>query len=167
MKGANPTEALEAMERMATFGERLRRGAEKRERRRAEKTKRTQQRRLNAVRPKAIVEEHEELREVWYRWPLAAQCEVCREKPADEAHHVVREQTLRAFARDRGYDFEKVRWDIRNRQLVCKEPCHEKHTNASQRIPVSMLRPDTLEFILEYGFEGQLEREYDHSEEVV
>ncbi len=105
------------------------------------------------------------MKEAWYRWPLGAQCEVCGQHPADEAHHVVREQTLRALARDRGYDFEAVRWDRRNRLLICREACHEAHTNASRRIHVSKLRPDTFEFILEYGFEGQLDREYDYSEE--
>ena len=95
-------------------------------------------------------------------WGLTDQCEVCRQKPAEQAHHVVREQTIRANAWRLGYDFEVVRWDRRNRLLICVA-CHEPHTNAGKRIHVSTLRPETFEFSSEYGFDSSLEREYDHS----
>jgi hypothetical protein len=113
-------------------------------------------------RPKPIPVRHRPAAEEWRRWGLAQQCEVCREKPAEQAHHVVREQTLRKCAHDFGYDFEVVRWDRRNRLLICTG-CHEPHTNASRRIHVSTLRPETFEFITEFGFVWALEKEYDHS----
>lgn len=100
----------------------------------------------------------------WHRMPWLQQCEVCSTKPAEQAHHVVKEQTICACAYRLGYDYEVVRWDTRNRLWVCTG-CHEPHTNASKRIHVSKLRPDTFEFVTEYGFGWALEKEYDHSVE--
>jgi hypothetical protein len=164
MKGSNPTEFLEAVERTVRFQDALCRGDENRELRRIEKAKRTRRRRIDATRPQSVSGEHEELREAWYHRSLSQQCEVCCERPANDAHHVVKEQTLRRHAYDYGYDFEVVRWDVRNRLWTCR-PCHEAHTGAAQRIHTSKLRPDTFEFVAEYGFEWAIRREYDHSEE--
>jgi hypothetical protein len=116
-----------------------------------------------AKRPAGVPEVTRHLADAWHRMPWLQQCEVCRAKPAESAHHVVREQTIRACAYRLGYDFEVVRWDVRNRLWICGEDCHEPHTQASKRIHVSKLRPDTFEFIVEYGFEWALEKEYDHS----
>lgn len=162
MKGTNLAELQRAQANLVRTDELLRRDTERREARRATKAKRTQARRLAASRPQKLSDELQVLKDAWYRWSLAAQCEVCREKPADEAHHVVREQTLRTLARDRGYDFQVIRWSLENRLLVCCD-CHEPHTNASKRIHASKLRPENFLFIELYGFEHQVEREYDHS----
>lgn len=166
MKGTNPIEASEAAERQRRFEDSLRRDTANRERRRADKAKRALRRRQAAARPQPVFEQYEELKEAWYRWPLGAQCEVCRKRPADEAHHIVRQKDLKRLARDRGYNFEEVRWDVRNRLLVCRD-CHEPHTNASRRIHLSCLPYAAFEFVEEHGFEPFLEREYDHSEEAV
>jgi hypothetical protein len=115
-------------------------------------------------RPAGIPEMTRGLADAWHRMPWLQQCEVCGTKPAEQAHHVVREQVLRACASRLGYDYEVFRWDTRNRLWLCTG-CHEPHTNASQRIHVSKLRPDTFEFINKYGFGWALEKEYDHSVE--
>ena len=113
-------------------------------------------------RPKPIPVEHRSAAEEWHNMPWLQQCEVCRTKPAEQAHHAIREQILRHFAYSYGFDFEVVRWDKRNRIWICGEKCHEPHTQASKRIHVSTLRPETFEFITEFGFVWALEKEYDH-----
>lgn len=144
--------------------ERKRLADHRREERRGQKAKATIARKARAVAPQPV--KYPDLAEAWSTIPWLQQCEVCGENPATERHHVVKEQTLEHFAYSYGYDFEIVRWDRRNRLLVCA-CCHEPHTQASKRIHISKLRPDTFEFINEYGFGWALEREYDHSLEVV
>jgi hypothetical protein len=144
------------------FEESLRRERERREGRKAASgLKRSSG--LKPSRPTPIPVEHRSAAEEWHDMPWLQQCEVCGEEPARDPHHCIKEQTLRQFAYWYGYDFDVVRWDIRNRIWICGEKCHEPHTQASKRIHVSKLRPETFEFITEYGFGWALEKEYDHS----
>lgn len=68
------------------------------------------------------------------------------------AHHVVYRQHLSA----------ELEWDTRNAMPVCDD-CHEKHHNASSRIPLSALSQENLEFANEVLGEAAgyyLERRY-------
>jgi hypothetical protein len=93
------------------------------------------------------------------RTTLTDMCEVCGVEPPAHRHHAVKEQTLRKYARDHGYDFEEVRWDLRLRILVC-ERCHSLHTLATERMPYSILRPETIAFAEELRLGWSLDREY-------
>jgi 5-methylcytosine-specific restriction endonuclease McrA len=69
------------------------------------------------------------------------------------SHHVIYRQHLPV-------DKE---WDPRNAMPVC-DPCHERHHNASRRIPLSALSEENLEFASEVLGEAApyyLERRYD------
>lgn len=98
-------------------------------------------------------------KERWLDWPIIAMCEHCRVEVATDAHHALREQVLRRFARDHGYDFTVARWDRRLRILLCRS-CHESHTNRSRRLPWTVLRAETIEAAEDLGLLPQLEREY-------
>jgi hypothetical protein len=77
-------------------------------------------------------------------------------------HHLIRQQTLRKEAAAGGFDFESVRWDLRN-QLPVGEPCHASHHNASRRIPRDVLEayaPGVFDFARELGLTWALDREY-------
>jgi hypothetical protein len=113
-------------------------------------------------RPRPIPGEHRPAAEEWHNMPWLQQCEVCHEEPARDPHHCIKEQTLRQFAYSYGYDFEVVRWDIRNRLWVGAD-CHERQTNASRRIHICKLPPRVFEFSHEFGFDWALEKEYDDS----
>lgn len=100
-------------------------------------------------------------------WAIHARgkcCAVCG-NPACQpvaGHHLIRVQTLRKEATLRGFDFEVVRWDLRN-QLPTGEVCHASHHNASRRIPRAVLEahaPQVFEFARELDLEWVLDREY-------
>jgi hypothetical protein len=69
-----------------------------------------------------------------------------------DAHHVVYKQHLPV----------ELRWDPRNALPVCDD-CHERHHNASRRIPLSALTAQNLEFareVLGAAAGDYLERRY-------
>ena len=66
-------------------------------------------------RPKLIPVMHLTAAEEWHSVPWLQQCEVCGTKPAEQAHHAIREQILRRFAYSYGYDsWEQYKWDPRS-----------------------------------------------------
>jgi len=147
---------VSASSAQAAFEEKLALARQRKDARKAARSK------PRVKRPAGILEVNRPLADAWQRMPWLQQCEVCGTKPAEQAHHVVKEQTIRACSYRLGYDYEVVRWDVRNRLWVCTG-CHEPHTQASKRIHVSKLRPDTFEFSHEHGFDWALEKEYDQS----
>jgi hypothetical protein len=91
-------------------------------------------------------------------------CAVCgnRYRNECEAHHVLRVQTLRTQASVRGFDFEQVRWDRRNRLPVCAV-CHQRHHSRFRPIGRAVLEacaPKVFQFARELGLLHVLEREY-------
>jgi hypothetical protein len=143
--------------------ESLRLADRKREQRRAEKADATRRRQTAAAdrraRRAAVSEQEQEAKDRWLHWHPIEQCEACHEEPAAQAHHAIREQVLRRFARDYGFVFGEVRWDRRLRILLCT-CCHTNHTARSQRLPFSILRPETIALAEELGLGWSLDREY-------
>lgn len=95
---------------------------------------------------------------------IGHRCAVCgnRYRRECEAHHILRVQTLRKQASLRGFDFERVRWDLRNR-LPCCPTCHSRHHSRLRPIPAAILRahaPKVFQFARELGLLHILEREY-------
>jgi hypothetical protein len=100
--------------------------------------------------------------EGWHAGVEGHLCAVCGRRRAEAGHHIIRVQTLRKEALSRGFDFERVRWDVRNRLAVCGE-CHERHHKASRRIPLALLRrkaPKVFQFARELGLAHVLQRDY-------
>jgi 5-methylcytosine-specific restriction endonuclease McrA len=86
----------------------------------------------------------EELKEKMaaFKWEAAGKkCAACGKfhwrTDGHRAHHVIYRQHLPV-------DKE---WDPRNAMPVCN-PCHERHHNASRRIPLTALSEENLEFRL-------------------
>lgn len=160
--GTSTVRVQSANARQAAYEERMRADIERRERRRTEKAERSRKRRARQAAPEAIPPVYKSAAEEWHRMPWLQICEACREHPADEAHHVIKEQTLKKFAKSYGFDLQIARFDVRNRLWVCSG-CHVPHTNASKRIHVSVLQPRHFEFADEHKLTWALEREYDQT----
>lgn len=141
-------------DRQAGFEYSLQEAKAKRDRRRVERGQAQQRRRVQNARPERVPRPLLEASERWHR-----QCEVCDGEPAAHAHHCVREQLLRRFARTYGFDYGTARFDVRNRLWVC-ESCHEAHHRASRRVPLSALPARVWEFAREHKLDWALEREY-------
>jgi hypothetical protein len=95
----------------------------------------------------------EKMTEFWWT-SYAEPCAACGffGVPACQAHHVIYRQHL---------PVDKA-WDPRNAMPVC-DPCHERHHNASKRIPLSALSEENLAFAEEVLGEAAsyyLERRY-------
>jgi hypothetical protein len=104
----------------------------------------------------------DERRIAWNRAIRGTVCVVCRERPAVEGHHIVKEQVLRRYAAGCGYDFEEARFDWRNRLGVCRD-CHANHHSRSRPISREVLwrfAPWVFDFARELGLEWALDREY-------
>lgn len=84
-------------------------------------------------------------------------CARCGRSARLEAHHVVPKQTLkREIDNERHVD---VLYDPRNGVALCAI-CHERHTNASDRLPRSLVPAAAWGFAAEYGFEWIIESQY-------
>lgn len=118
---------------------------------------------LKRSRPKRIPVEHRPAATEWRKMPWLQQCEVCKVKAAVDPHHCVRDQVLERLASRFDWDYQVVRWDVRNRLWVCRE-CHATHTDHSSLIPIWVLPMCVFEFARELGIEFILEREYAHEE---
>jgi 5-methylcytosine-specific restriction endonuclease McrA len=101
----------------------------------------------------------DELREKMAAFKEAAlygRCAACGEFPhplRTAAHHVVYRQHVPV----------EMAWDPRN-SMPLHDDCHERHHNASRRIPLSALSEENLEFASEVLGEAApyyLERRYD------
>jgi hypothetical protein len=103
-------------------------------------------------------------RSAWAAYARGKCCAVCGRPDCQPVagHHLIRQQVLRKEAALRGFDFETVRWDLRN-QLPTGEPCHASHHNASRRIARAVLEahaPRVFEFARELDLGWALDREY-------
>lgn len=75
-------------------------------------------------------------------------CAVCGldESYGLDVHHVVSQQELKRRGLPR-----RLLWDVRNALPLCAiggrgGGCHERHENASRRVPFTALKPENLEF---------------------
>lgn len=84
---------------------------------------------------------------------MSVRCEVCGAR-AVHLHHAV----YRQFARDlpEGMDIDAPE----NLMPLCVRH-HARHHTATERIPVSRMRPETVEFFTRAGLEHRLHRTYD------
>jgi|HubBroStandDraft_6_1064221.scaffolds.fasta_scaffold01839_18 hypothetical protein len=104
----------------------------------------------------------DELPAIWHRGIEGTVCVACKERPATDAHHIIRVQTLRREATARGFDFETVRWDTRNRLGLCRR-CHGDHHSGKARLTHELLwryARRVFTFAENLGLECALEREY-------
>jgi hypothetical protein len=104
----------------------------------------------------------DERRVLWNRAIRGTVCVACQKRPAVEAHHIIREQVLRRYATEHGYDFEDVRFDPRNRLGLCKH-CHGEHHSGKARLSHDLLwrfARWVYTFAEEIGLEWTLDREY-------
>lgn len=75
---------------------------------------------------------------IWHRGIEGTTCVACRKRPAVDAHHIIKVQTLRKEAEARGFDFERARWDTRNRLGLCRQ-CHSGHHSGKGRLTHDLL----------------------------
>jgi hypothetical protein len=104
----------------------------------------------------------DELPAIWHRGIEGTVCVACRKRPATDAHHIIRVQTLRKEATGRCFDFETVRWDTRNRLGLCRQ-CHGEHHSGKARLTHELLwryARWVYGFAEHLGLECALEREY-------
>jgi hypothetical protein len=106
--------------------------------------------------------------EAWARGIRAKTCAVCGKRCGTvQGHHVLYQQWLRQVARERGLEFEQLRWDKRNR-LPVGERCHGAHHSARRRITRDVLRrhaPKVFQMARELGLTGRLEATYPENDE--
>lgn len=77
-----------------------------------------------------------------------------------QGHHAISKQRLKQVCVARGLDQVPVLWDIRNRVILCEQPCHAEHTNRKRPLPRTRLPRSVFEFALELGLTHVLDREY-------
>jgi hypothetical protein len=113
-------------------------------------------------RPKPLTVSQREKQVAWHRGAAAKHCASCGSRHGIEGHHVIRVQVLRREALARGFDFERARWDPRNRLPLCSH-CHAAHHGASRRLSLSLLwkhAPKVFQFARELGLSHVLTRDY-------
>jgi hypothetical protein len=91
---------------------------------------------------------------------------MCGAKAGVQGHHVITQQQLRIAASELNKDFERLRWDTRNRLPLCARH-HAAHHSAFHRIPRDVLEkacPKVFQFARELGLEWWLERTYGDQE---
>jgi hypothetical protein len=104
----------------------------------------------------------DELPAIWHRGIEGTVCVACQQRPAVDAHHIIKVQTLRKEATRLCFDFETVRWDTRNRLGLCRT-CHGDHHSGKARLTHELLwrfAPKVYEFAERLGLEYALERDY-------
>lgn len=79
-----------------------------------------------------------------FKRPHWGHCQVCGEHGPVRRHHVIREQHVRAEGGDI-YDTRNSMW-VGVEGLTCD--CHEKHHNASRRIPARLIPAQALSFAI-------------------
>lgn len=89
--------------------------------------------------------------EAWAKGVRGKPCAVCGAKQRVSGHHIVTQQLLRRIAQQTDLDFERVRWDARNRLPLC-ERHHEAHHSRAR--PVALWRvllaaPKLMQFVRE------------------
>jgi hypothetical protein len=99
------------------------------------------------------------------RWNLGIRgsvCVACCKRPAVEGHHIIRLQVLRREAKNRGFDFDLVRWDARNRLPLCKH-CHANHHSRAAPLSKELLLRVArwvYDFASEHDLTWAIDREY-------
>lgn len=146
--------------RQAEYEQRLERAKADRDRKRSQKITARHKREAKPSTSKTVPTDYRAAREQWYTMPWLQMCEVCGVRPATQAHHIIREQTLRRWAGEHGYDFQAARFDVRNRLWV-DDACHGAHTNASRRISLSSLPAAAFHFARAVGLEWALDQDYE------
>jgi hypothetical protein len=99
---------------------------------------------------------------IWHRGIEGTTCVACHERPAVDAHHIIRLQILRKEAQAKGFDFECVRWDTRNRLGLCRH-CHSGHHSGKVRLSHDLLwryARRVYTFAEELELERVLDRDY-------
>lgn len=86
-------------------------------------------------------------------------CIVCGSREWLQAHHVIKQQILRARANDLVVPQSQLLWDKRIGVVICEE-CHDGHTLAYRRIPRYCLPLAAFQFADEYQLIPALERDY-------
>lgn len=97
----------------------------------------------------------------WRAVAYRKKCVVCGSKKDVHAHHVVEKQYLaHLFPRGaNGKTLAELRADPRNGIALCAG-CHERHTNASRRVPIDKLPAAAFEFAAELGLQHRLGRRF-------
>lgn len=101
--------------------------------------------------------------EAWAWGARSKPCAVCGCGGVIEGHHLVTQQTLRKVAEATGLEFERLRWDTRNRLSLCPRH-HQAHHAGSHRVPLSVVlehAPKLMQFVRE------LDRAHDGCEPVL
>lgn len=118
---------------------------------------------LRRGRPKPLSVSEREKSVAWHRG-IGCTCMVCGNtyRVECDAHHILPVQTLRREAKRLDFDFERARWDRRNR-LACCRVCHERHHSRHRPISRDVLQehaPKVFQFARELGLTSQLDHEY-------
>lgn len=94
-------------------------------------------------------------------------CEACPPERRDpnawlEIHHVISQQRLKRYARERKLPAVRrldLLTDPRNSIVLCK-PCHHKHTVRHERLPLRVIPKPAWDFAKELGLKEELIEEY-------
>lgn len=88
--------------------------------------------------------------EAWAKSARTKPCAVCGATRA-QGHHLIPQQRLRRVAEDTGLDFERIRWDARNRLPLCERHHAAMHSRAHPLSLELVLRevPKFLQFVRE------------------
>lgn len=97
----------------------------------------------------------------WARGVRTKPCAVCGAL-GSQGHHIITQQQLRQVAKTLQVDFERLRWDTRNRLPLCPRH-HAAHHARTHPVPWSVLEdaaPKVVQFARELGLVYWLERTY-------
>jgi hypothetical protein len=96
--------------------------------------------------------------EGWAKGARCKRCAICNASNLVRGHHIIPQQRLRQIARDTGLEYERIRWDDRNRLPLCDRH-HEAHHNRAYTIPLDVVLTVVPKFVREldraYGEEGR------------
>ena len=99
--------------------------------------------------------------EAWARGVRTKRCALCGANGV-HGHHIITQQQLRIAAFSLRLDFERLRWDTRNRLALCPRH-HAAHHARSHPVPWVVLEqhaPKVFQFAREIGLEWWLEAMY-------
>lgn len=88
-------------------------------------------------------------------------CAICGARQV-QGHHILRQQDLRRAAQALDLEFERLRWDDRNRLPLC-EKCHGLHHARQRPVPLQVLikhAPKVFQMARELELEESLRRQY-------
>jgi hypothetical protein len=88
---------------------------------------------------------------------------ICGAKPA-HGHHIIKQQVLKRVAQEKGLQYERIRWDLRNILPLCDRH-HAQHHARMEPIALSIVllhQPKVVQFAKELDLVWWLSREYPH-----